>query len=199
MVDIGANDGDSAISFGSLCRRWEVVSFEPIPWLCGELDFVRRILGERFSYHNVGLADEPGELSLSVPRVGDQLVTGEASFLSKEDVLSDPYMLDRLSHLGDAVTIETTSVEVRTLDSYVLSPQVVKIDVQGFELRVLKGMLDTIRRSRPTIIMERSPHYGDIEALLAGVGYRIYSYDADRDALVEPISGGLNVFAVPAA
>ena len=64
MVDIGANEGQAAVSFGSLCRQWQIVSFEPNPSLLSELAFTRTILGRRYRYHHVGIADSPGELAL---------------------------------------------------------------------------------------------------------------------------------------
>lgn len=40
------------------------------------------------------------------------------------------------------------------LDTLNLSPQFIKIDVEGAEMLVLKGAKDTIERSRPTVILE---------------------------------------------
>lgn len=49
-------------------------------------------------------------------------------------------------------------VEVRTLDSFDL-PEVdfIKIDVEGWEHNVVKGAVETIRKWRPTMIVEQKP------------------------------------------
>lgn len=50
-------------------------------------------------------------------------------------------------------------VEVRKLDEALpedLSPKVIKIDVEGFELQVLKGAKETIAKARPMLIVEFS-------------------------------------------
>lgn len=60
----------------------------------------------------------------------------------------------------------------RTLDSFELTEvDLIKIDCEGFELKVLKGAVETLQRYRPTIIVEQKPGngsrygYGDTAAL----------------------------------
>jgi FkbM family methyltransferase len=52
-------------------------------------------------------------------------------------------------HIGDGI-----AVAMRTLDSFALSPKVIKIDVEGFEHRVLRGAAKTIKTYRPVILFE---------------------------------------------
>lgn len=71
------------------------------------------------------------------------------------------------------------SVESRTLDGYALGQDVhrvdtVKIDVEGHELAVILGGLDTIQQFRPLILLESDPGSRDfkmIVSLLTGLGY----------------------------
>jgi FkbM family methyltransferase len=78
-------------------------------------------------------------------------------------------------------------VELRTLDSFGFEQvSLIKIDVEGFELPVLDGAEDTIRRNRPVLIVEIMGGY-DYETAppaarvqidvtrwkIAGLGYRV--------------------------
>jgi FkbM family methyltransferase len=78
-------------------------------------------------------------------------------------------------------------VELRTLDSFGFEGvSLVKIDVEGFELPVLDGAEDTIRRNRPVLVVEIAGGY-DYETAppdakmqidvtrwrIAGMGYRV--------------------------
>lgn len=45
-------------------------------------------------------------------------------------------------------------VEMMALDAMVLSPSFIKVDVEGHELRVLKGAVKTIARSKPVLLVE---------------------------------------------
>ena len=42
-----------------------------------------------------------------------------------------------------------------TIDSLNLNPDLIQLDVEGFEENALKGAFDTIMRSRPIIIIEQ--------------------------------------------
>ena len=64
-------------------------------------------------------------------------------------------------------------VPVATLDSFDLEAvDMIKIDCEGFELQVLKGAVETLKRWRPALIVEQKPdncsRYGhdDLAALL---------------------------------
>lgn len=59
--------------------------------------------------------------------------------------------------LKDHVNLAGTGIELRTLDSFHLAPDFIKIDVEGYELAVIKGAVETIQRSHPTIILEQKP------------------------------------------
>jgi len=67
----------------------------------------------------------------------------------------------------------TLPVKVRTLDSYGLRDvDFIKLDVEGYETRVLQGGMDTIQRFSPAILCEINR--GDFSArqLLESIGYR---------------------------
>lgn len=73
-------------------------------------------------------------------------------------------------------------VRMITLDAFVRDHQIVrvdllKIDTESTEAAVLRGMVETIRRDRPTIVCEvlaGQSDEGALEALLAPLGYRYY-------------------------
>jgi Methyltransferase FkbM domain len=71
-------------------------------------------------------------------------------------------------------------VPVKRLDDLHLDDiGLVKIDVEGHELAVLRGAADTLRRNRPTIVVEAEerhhPHaVAAITELLSGFGYAGY-------------------------
>lgn len=63
---------------------------------------------------------------------------------------------------GKAHAIAGSEVEVITLDSLGLRDvDLIKIDVEGFEHRVLAGARDTIERCKPVIVVEDNQHQDD--------------------------------------
>jgi FkbM family methyltransferase len=68
-------------------------------------------------------------------------------------------------------------VRVRTIDSLGLSQcGLIKIDVEGFEPRVIRGAVETIRRCRPILYVEndRAAQQQELIDLIAGFGYRLF-------------------------
>lgn len=97
-------------------------------------------------------------------------------------------------HVADAGVLEVPAVRV---DEFVaergIAPDIVKVDVEGAERRVLDGALEMIRRDRPLIFL--STHGDEQEAscrsLLETVGYRIEPLPgATSDLLCTPEERG---------
>jgi FkbM family methyltransferase len=115
---------------------------------------------------------------------------------------------------AEAVSVE---VEVKTVDSVaeeygVDRLDLIKIDVEGNELAVLKGARKSLVRFRPALIIEISRHqsvYGysgaAIKQLLEGMDYSVHRIEMDHcppyiprvDELSPPVSH-FNIVAVPA-
>jgi FkbM family methyltransferase len=72
---------------------------------------------------------------------------------------------------GDGVEVETI-----TIDSLGLDPDLIKIDVQGYEQRVIDGALATIDRCHPVLCVEAVKNDQRDDRLIAAIealGYRV--------------------------
>ncbi len=84
-----------------------------------------------------------------------------------------------------------------TLDHLAVKPSLIKIDVEGDEILVLKGGLSTINSCKPIVVVEENE--GDYEFLLE-IGYIRYKirgsrnvvFCHDRDARRDAMAGALN-------
>ncbi len=129
VFDIGANDGRYTGVFLELGGR--VVAVEPNPSLA-------KMLHERYrlDIEEVAVGAAPGSA---------ELYLGEADILS---TLSTEWMdIAREKHLGNQWSGETLTVDVSTLDLLIEKhglPRYVKIDVEGFEPDVLRGLSQPI-------------------------------------------------------
>jgi FkbM family methyltransferase len=139
-VDVGANVGLYTYRFAQLFK--EVESFEPIP-RCAKIIAASRI--RNVHLHNHALSNRAGRATLNIPGTGGPEATALAS-------LSNQF--------PDAAALE---VELRTLDSFRFGEvDLIKIDVEGHELEVLQGALETIKRESPTVLVEvEQRHHAD--------------------------------------
>ena len=108
----------------------------------------------------------------------------------------------------DAPTAATVTVPMRRLDSLDLPPpDLVKIDVEGFDLEVVQGGLQTIRRHRPVVFYEalKLAKTATLNGLMLDEGYRLFWFfapyvtpDNPRGMKVRASpQGDMNVLAVP--
>ena len=137
-LDIGANVGNHSILFARAFDR--VHAFEPNPGLWAKLE--RNIALNHLHnimVHRIGAADKQGSFPLFDVDGDNQ---GLATFLNVEQYERP------LRQIGTART--------EALDDYLADERIdaVKIDVQGWEPQVLKGMRRILERDRPVVWTE---------------------------------------------
>lgn len=204
ILDIGANQGISALGFRKLCPRHRIVSFEPNPVHQPALRRVGRRIGN-FEFHMVGLGDRPGEFTLFTPRYKSIYLHTFSSL--DEGTVRSAIDLSYRPAVRNKIVIEPRICRVRTLDEFALGPEIIKLDVEGTESKVLEGGRRTIEKHKPALILEVCHgNASDTFRLLADLGYKVFSYSVRNDAFtpfdpkdsVPGASGLRNVIAITA-
>lgn len=140
-VDIGANVG----LFAYHMAQWydEVYAFEVNEALTKLLEAFD---ADNIHVINKGCSSRTGQATLHIPSVRDEALTGWATL--------DPETYPSVQ------TYIQKDVKVCRLDDYELQEVgLIKIDVEGHELDVIKGAEATITRSRPHVIAEIKPQH----------------------------------------
>ena len=141
-IDVGANKGSYLYSMARWSKAAPVFAFEPQASLANYLRSACQNASLRqVTVENLALSDVEGELDLYIP--GDATSPG-ASLESS---------------IADKTSCRKEVVKVTTLDKYaqanITTPvRVIKIDVEGHELAVIKGALQLIQRDKPLLIIE---------------------------------------------
>lgn len=184
FIDVGANAGQSAVSLRSVNSSLRILSFEPNPLLEPLLGRIRGELLDGFDYQMVGLSDHRHSTVLYVPVIDDLVVTPLATL--DRSVFERELYHHQLIELSLAGAYEITEVTVRLerFDDLGLDPAVIKIDTEEHELSCLVGMMETIDRCSPILMIEDNPQSNEVATLLATVGYEPFLYDASTDELV---------------
>lgn len=177
VLDIGANAGFVALRLARATRDSNAVvhAFEPIPSthqeLCKNLQL--NATRARLVPHRLALGERPGTVTFYVPAFNGSVAASARPLFEAEENTE-------------------VSVEMSTLDAFAEAERLVRVDllkcdVEGAELFVLRGGLATLERTRPVLMLEmlrkwariHGYHPNDILALLAPLGYHCYSLGAE--------------------
>ena len=196
---MGANDGISARAFFKLVPNRPIISIEPNPHHESSLKKVKNSI-KNFSYLIIGAGSENGEFVLYTPAYKGIYLSNYAS-LSVEIARKN---LDRhmnIAEIGKKSQFSINKIYVKKLDEFNFDPAIIKIDVEGFEDNVISGLFDTIKKSRPMIMVEHNYRsYLIIKDMLKSINYIVRAYDVASDKFIEFPEGkpNLNVFFLPA-
>jgi len=166
LLDIGANFGYYSVVLAShLKKKCEIHAFEPNPCTLKLLRHHVEINGlmDVIHIHDLALGDNPGTASLATKALnsgGTHVVPFNES---------------------------STCVQVTTLDDFcdhqgLTRLDLIKIDVEGFEERVLRGGHRSLRRWQPVLLLELEParlrdkcsSVEHVVATLRELGYQLF-------------------------
>lgn len=182
VFDVGANVGWYTLHLARAVARQggHVHAFEPIPRTFAALEANVRLnaLQSCTTLTNAGLGDAAMAVEFFLPRETGSVAASQRPLFEQQE---NERIVARVIRLDDYVA----DAGVRRLD-------LIKCDIEGAELLMLRGALESIRRFRPVIFLELlrkwSRAYGyhpnDVIALLAAQGY---SCAAITDAGLEPM------------
>jgi FkbM family methyltransferase len=171
ILDIGSHIGLTVMPVSLICKN-QLHSFELSP-----TNF--KLLKKHIIKNNIT------NVALNNYCVGDKC----KKILIKDSLISTPNF--NLVTLSDSFFCKKLIIDMITIDKYVkeknILPDLIKIDVEGYEYFVLKGCKDTIKKFNPKIVLSYHPNlinqYGinqmDFFNLLNKLNLRIFDIDGN--------------------
>jgi FkbM family methyltransferase len=181
FADLGANIGNSVVSFRLMNPTAPIVSFEPGFWLEPAL----RVLKEKdpaMTYHLVGLGERAARVPFFIPcldRVPDFYLASMVWTRFQEPRLTHVKELMRAKP-GQRFAVCEVEVEVARLDDFGLAPTIVKVDVEDWEPEALGGAEATVAAHRPLVLVEGGSRRPEIVAFFRRQGYQLCVREGDR-------------------
>lgn len=171
VLDIGANNGYYSLLCATIAKK--VIAFEPSP-----RDFFRLKENKELNkfdnlvIENFGLSDNEKKLEMLIAN----------DYHSGQNTLESKFVYD--ISLKEKITID-----LKPLDSYIRKSNinkidVIKIDVDGHEMNVLRGAEFVFNKMKPRavifeIVTEWPEKKVDIEKFFTNLGYEIFAIDYD--------------------
>ena len=177
VLDIGGNIGQTALMLAKkVGEAGKVISFEPFP--------------NSISRFEKNLALNPDVANVSLQKFG--LGSKEQDVRMIEEGANNSAG-NRIVANDAAVSAQVIEIKVRVLDDFVrdLAPEridLIKIDVEGYEMRVLEGAEKTLVKFRPKLFIEVSDQAlqnqnssaSEVISFLAHLGYRFRDMSTSR-------------------
>lgn len=164
ILDIGANAGVYSLAARAVNGASQLIAFEPVARIRDRLVQNVRLNGFRIEAEPYAISDKAG----MVP-IYDS--TNEHNYVASLEA----------SQAGNSISYE---IEAIPLDAYLENrgwPRValIKLDVERHEPAAIRGMAETIRRFRPSILIEvlDAATGAQILPMLDGLGYRLFNTD----------------------
>lgn len=167
-LDIGANVGHYTLRMSELVGpAGRVVALEPVPETFALLAAnVRLCAHANVSLLNVAASDRAARVDIQIP-----------SF----DIGMTNYYQARITEGSGQLGVLALPVDALGLPAAV---RLAKIDVEGHELAVLRGMRELIGRDRPFLVVESSGE--EASGLLRGLGYAVSRLGASSNLVCRP-------------
>lgn len=155
VLDIGANVGQYTKRFSELVGdSGRVIAFEPVPDTFELLTAnAQRFRQKNVTLFNAAASDQCVALGMAIPTLSSGLSN---------------YYAAHLTPTANGLTVLTFPIGNLLFPH---SIRLAKIDAEGHELAVLRGMENLLRRDQPTLIVETFA--ADVEKFLLGFGYRM--------------------------
>lgn len=160
MIDIGANIGSYTILAGAVIGA-KIFSFEPIPetFRCLMDNVNINAIYKKVKCYNIGLADKNGILKFTSNLDTTNHVVFNTSSIKNIDNIID--------------------VPVRKLDTIIsgCKPLLIKIDVEGFELQVLKGADEILKSKSLLAVIIETCGKNNLDKQMSKYGFKPFAYN----------------------
>tara|TARA_R100000657_G_C4643660_1_gene89097 strand:+ start:75 stop:914 length:840 start_codon:yes stop_codon:yes gene_type:complete len=183
-IDAGAYLGYYSLQFAKLSK--EVHSFEPFVrsynHLCGNI-FVNNF-NDKIKAYNCGLGDKNIDVGIFFHEVVPLSWKGEeyqswrnwgGTALGTEEDFNN--LTKEEQSRNDVKEWGGNTCTVKTLDSFNIKPDLIKIDVEGWEDKMIKGGMKTIKKYKPIIAAEVKDKSSTIP-LLKSLGYEVWNLNS---------------------
>jgi len=206
LLDIGANIGLISCQCGN--NFDQVHMFEPNPYCCKilEVNCVIALNDTQYQIHNYGLGEENTNAILTVPRrnwggafVNDGFNAYDEQVLARKDEFES---MEDANYFPVKIEIRNTAEELTKLFVQLakknLGRGVIKIDVEGYEATVLKGIAEALpAAAKAVIVFESWDSNFDMARVLRQFRGRAAAYKLVRELPLARWGRGLKLLLNP--
>jgi FkbM family methyltransferase len=183
-IDVGANNGFFyALQVGLQHPDARVFAFEPDPEILPHLE------------RNVAVNGLAEQITVVPVALSDTVTDGRLT----AGLGASGYLLD--SNDVHGVQVRVTTLDTFVADNRIDRIDVIKVDVEGHEERVLAGARETLAAFHPTLVLELTDRLlarfggsrGRVERTLSELGYSLRQVEGSNDVIAQATHAGSSI------
>ena len=179
ILDIGSNNGVSARSIRIFNKKNKIISFEPNIFLKEKLILTKNKINN-FQFNLFGVLNKKKTINLFIPFFKGYSLDAQSS-------VKLSYVKDSLrrgifqKNLLKKINIKKILCNFQPIDIYKFNPFFIKIDTEGTEHLVILGLIKTIKKFKPILMVEKNNlNFYAMSKILKKLNYEIYSFENDK-------------------
>ena len=179
IIDVGASDGIASKFFNNNLNVGSLICYEPDSYY---INILKKINIKNLIVKPYAIGNTNGYKTVFFPRYklfsrNFDLIT--YTHYSKK--LLNYFLLD--FKFRKNISIIKKKLFIRKVKKINKKIDLIKIDTNGFELDIIKGLIHIIRKDRPALIIELNEDEKEIEKLLKKFSYKAYYYSTSKKKL----------------
>ena len=183
IFDIGAHEGQSILFFSKLFPDAFIYSFEPDP---DTFKILSNISAKNLKLENIALSDKTGDTSFYKNSISHTNSLFKVNHNSKDSISISKAKSEKnetfFIGLNQEIKVKTSTLDYYITSNNILTIDLLKIDVQGAEVKVLNGALSSLEKTKCVILeisfydyYETQTSFFDIEKILTTMDFKLYS------------------------
>ena len=197
FIDIGASDGIAIKYINKIINLNYVYAFEPNIYYVKKLNKLKKNFNN-LKIFNFGLNNKKLKLKLYIPKINfffKNFYMFTYAFYNKDE-LKENLKVNFI--LKKNFLIDEFFFKTKKYTNFKKKIDLIKIDVNGNEMNVIKGLYNLIKRDKPILIVEELNDISKIKKLLGKIGYDCYIYNLKKKLITKNFKSSkpLNFFFI---
>ena len=183
IIDVGSSNGIFFKGLKYIGIKNKFIAFEPLKANKICLTKIKK-KNKNFNFYPIALGNKNTVFEIYIPQYQNYLLYNWSSYSKNE--CQRALKLRNFNINFDKLNFKKEKIKQKKLDFFKLKPTLIKIDVEGYENKVLLGAIKTIKKYKPVIYVENNPKLGKYSTMmffkkkLTKYGYHPYIFNLEK-------------------
>ena len=177
IMDVGASDGVASKFFKNNLNVNKILCFEPNkPYV----KVLKNLRLKNLLIYEYGISYSNKIFKVFYPRYkffGKNFDLITYTFYKKKDLIKQIEMDFKFKN---DITVVQKSIKLKKIKNIKYKISLIKIDVNGHEFSVIKGLQNIIRKDKPVLLVETDNNINKIESFLKKFNYNKYAFSKNK-------------------